>query len=237
MADKLIFGRGNAKLSKDIYTFSLPAGHSCPSAKLCYSKADKVTGKLRDGKHLRFRCFAASQEAVFTNVRKSRWHNFNLLRNKKEAEMIELISSSLPEQASVIRIHVSGDFFNEQYLRAWIGVAKKHPDIIFYSYTKSLKYWVKNRPIPHNLKLNASAGGMEDSLIDEYKLKYAKVVFSEEEAEKLGLRIDHTDEMAYGQDRSFALLLHGQQPAGSEAAEAIKQLKKKGVKFAYGKKD
>ena len=30
MSAQLTFGRGNAKLEKTIYTFSIPAGHSCP---------------------------------------------------------------------------------------------------------------------------------------------------------------------------------------------------------------
>ena len=69
-----------------------------------------------------------------------------------------------------------------------------------------------------------------DSPIGE-KLRSAKVVFSEAEAEKLGLEIDHDDSHAARpslRDQDFALLIHGTQPAGSEAAKALKELKGKG---------
>ena len=51
---KFNFG-GNAKLSKEIVTFSLPSGYSCPGAKDCLAKADRETGKIIDGKHQKFR--------------------------------------------------------------------------------------------------------------------------------------------------------------------------------------
>jgi Ca2+-binding RTX toxin-like protein len=30
---------------------------------------------------------------------------------------------SIPKDAGIVRIHVAGDFFNENYLRAWIQLA------------------------------------------------------------------------------------------------------------------
>ena len=68
-------------------------------------------------------------------------------------------------------------------------------------------------------------------MIDEYGFRFAKVVFSEAEAEELDLIIDHDDSHAANptwRDESFALLIHGTQPAGSEAATALKELKGKG---------
>ena len=70
-----------------------------------------------------------------------------------------------------------------------------------------------------------------DQLIEEKQLRSAKVVFSEAEAAELGLEIDHDDSHAarpslQGQD--LALLIHGTQPKGTEAAEALKALKGKG---------
>lgn len=231
----LKFQQGNAKLGKNIFTFSLPAGHSCPFASDCLSKADPLTGKLTDGPQTKFRCFAASAEAIYPAVRKARWYNFELLREAKSLDnMAALIISSLPKKANIIRIHVSGDFFNEQYFKAWIKVSQERPDILFYAYTKSLQYWVNNiLTVPSNFKLNASEGGKLDAQISEYSLKFAKVVYSPEEAESLGLLIDHTDEAAYKTEKSFALLIHGQQPKGSRASAAIKELKARGVKYSY----
>ncbi len=235
MTNLLKFQKGNAKLDKKIYTFSLPAGHSCPFALICKTKADPITGKITDGPNTKFRCFAASAEALYPAVRKARWHNFNLLREAKSFEnMAALIDQSLHKNASIVRIHVAGDFFNDQYFRAWVHVAQQRPEVIFYAYTTSLTYWVNNiLTIPDNFKLNASEGGKLDAQILEHGLKFAKVVYSPEEAEALGLAIDHTDEAAYKTEQSFALLIHGQQPKGSKASAAIKDLKARGVKYSY----
>jgi hypothetical protein len=231
MIDKLIFGLGNAKLAKNIATLSLPAGFTCPFAKECLSKACKETGKIKDGEHCKYRCFAASQECGFPSVRKNRWDNFELLQSVKGVEATaKLIQRSLPTGIGAVRIHVSGDYYNETYFLAWLNVALNNPLITFYGYTKALPLMVKyKRYIPTNFKLTASKGGTHDHLIIQHKLKYAEVVFSVEQAEKLGLEIDHDDSHAYGSKKSFALLIHGCQPAGTEAGEALKALKKKGI--------
>ena len=88
-------------------------------------------------------------------------------------------------------------------------------------------------PILHNFVLTASYGGRYDYLIDDntFNFRSAKVVFSEAEAEELGLEIDHDDSHAARPDlrnQSFALLIHGVQPKGSEAAKALVELKGKG---------
>lgn len=230
----LKFQRGNAKLGKEIYTFSLPAGHSCPFANECLSKADKITGKLTDGPNTQFRCFAASAEAVYPAVRLARWHNYDILRKLDSTKAANLILASLPAKAGIVRIHVAGDFFNEAYFNAWLQVAKLRPSVIFYAYTKSLIYWINYiKDIPDNFILNASEGGKLDAQISEHGLKFAKVVYSPEQAEALGLLIDHTDEAAYKTKDSFALLIHGQQPKGSKAGQALKDLKARNIKYSY----
>ena len=230
----LKFQQGNAKLGKNIFTFSLPAGHACPFANECLSKADKLTGKLTDGPNTQFRCFAASAEAVYPNVRIARWHNFDLLKKLNSNESKDLILESLPKKANIVRIHVSGDFFNESYFMAWLQVAKLRPNVLFYAYTKSLIYWVNYiKEIPNNLVLNASEGGKLDAQILEHGLKFAKVVYSPEQAQELGLLIDHTDEAAYKTKESFALLIHGQQPKGSKASQSIKELKARNIQYSY----
>jgi hypothetical protein len=235
----LKFGKGNAKLSKLIATISLPSGFTCPGALECLSKANKITGKITDGAQTVFRCFSASQEALYRNVRENRWFNFGLLKGKTVEETAELILASLPKQ-DIVRIHVGGDFFSQVYFDAWMLVAERTPDKIFYAYTKSIKFWTYRfdqlgRAGTANFKLTASRGGRDDCLIGEFDLKEAVVVFTEEQAEEKGLAIDHDDTLAYLQDKSFALLLHGAQPAGSEASKALQVLKKKG-KGGYSKK-
>lgn len=190
---------------------------------------------MTDGPDTKFRCFAASDER-YTATRMNRWHNFDLLKGKSTAEMSKLIQESLPAKAKLIRVHVSGDFFNNFYFDAWMHVARCRPDIKFYAYTKSLNFWLRRiGDLPTNFMLNASRGGVHDELIDQHDLKSAEVVFSEVDADTKGLRIDHDDSLAYGQDKSFALLIHGTQPAGSLAAKALSALRKLGI-TGYGKK-
>lgn len=223
---KLKFGSGNAKLSTGIATFSLPAGHTCPFAKECLSRADKITGKIIDGQHCKFRCFAASQECAFPSVRRSRWGNFDRLKNLSVEKMTALIQASLPKGYAYVRVHVSGDFFNEKYFVAWLNVALNNPLVTFYGYTKATPFLVKfAKYIPRNFRFTASKGGTCDTLIAKHKLRSAEVVFSVKEAAKKGLEIDHDDSHAITGEKSFALLIHGTQPAGTPAGEAWKKVK------------
>lgn len=223
----LKFGAGNAKLSTGIATFSLPAGHSCPFAKECLSKADKLTGKIIDGKHCQFRCFAASQECAYPSVRQSRWNNFEIIRNTSGVQRLtRLLNAAVPQTFGHVRVHVSGDFFSAKYFEAWLNVARSNPHQIFYGYTKAIPFLVDyKRFIPKNFRFTASRGGTCDALIDKHKLRSAEVVFSVNEAKQRGLEIDHDDSHAIIGEKSFALLIHGTQPAGSEASKAWEKVK------------
>ena len=82
----------------------------------------------------------------------------------------------------------------------------------------------------------ASYGGRYDYLIDQgYFTKYSKVVFSEDEAKKLGLEIDVDDSLCF-QDKPFALLLHGLQEKNTASAEALKLIKRNKKKESYRKR-
>lgn len=238
----LKFTNGNAKLD-GIHILSLPAGHSCPFANECLAKTvQNVNGKgycVKDGPACQFRCFASTEEAMYPAVRKNRWHNFFLLKSHLKISLdsgYSLLERSMPNSkwGAPIRMHVSGDFFNQMYFDITLKYAKNHPRQLIYAYTKAIPFWVKRlNEIPDNFRLTASYGGTHDNLIAEHNLKYAKVVFTIDEAEKLGLEIDHDDSHAYDGNKSFALLIHGTQPAGTPAAKAWSTLKKEGIS-GYG---
>ena len=237
MTKTLKFGEPNAKLKKmlkklslKLKTFTLPAGHTCMGAKECLSRADRETGKITDGPDTLFRCFAASGEARSPSLRALVWHNFDLLiatlKKGGAQACADLIHNSLPEKFDIMRVHVGGDYFSTVYLEAWIEVAKRNPDKVFYSYSKSLPYFAE-WALPENLVLTASRGGKFDDMIDLHGWKEALVVFSEEEAEEKGLEIDHDDTHAAFGKENFALLIHGTQPKGSAASQALSAIKKK----------
>lgn len=237
----LKFGTGNVKLTgSSTATFSLPAGITCPGAKECFSYFDRGEKRITDGRHTAFRCYAASLEASFPSVRASVDYNQRLLKEAKTVEaMADLIERSLPAKAWVnIRVHAHGDFYSGDYFLAWMEAARRDPKRNFYAYTKSLPHWIRYREmIPKNFVLNASMGGKFDHLIKEHKLKHSIVVFHPEVAAKLKLEIDHDDSLARDRKvKRFALLIHGTQPANSNASAAIKRMKVEGVRFSYAAK-
>ena len=235
MTDKsklLNFQHGNAKLERDTAILSLPAGHTCPFAKDCRSSVDRVTGKTKDGPHTQFRCYATTAEAMFPNIRASRWSNLELIKAAGSViGMANLIETSLAgkKKIKLVRFHQSGDFFSQAYFDAWVMVASQHPEFIFYGYTKALRFWVKRLgKVPANMKLVASRGGSDDILIDMFGLRSARVVYSEQAAADLGLEIDHDDTHVWKYDKDFAIVIHGTQPAGSEASKAWYKIFKTG---------
>jgi hypothetical protein len=228
---------------RKVYSLDLLSGYSCPFAEKCLSKA--VVGadgrrKIKDGPKTEFRCFSASQEVQYTNVYNLRKHNFDTLRGLSREDMTTRLTEDLPSNAGIVRIHVAGDFFSRDYMAAWYAVAAAHPRVLFYAYTKSLSYWLSMRDCtPENMVLTASYGGRDDNLIAEHNLRATKVVFSEAEAAFLGYEIDHDDSHAARpslRNESFALMLHGTQPKGSDAADALKTLKRDGVQHSYNRK-
>lgn len=249
---ELHFSQANVKLEKlykikelkpfllpkrKIYSFDLLSGHSCPSAKDCYSKVIETKDGLRvkDGQHTQFRCFSASNEAVYKNVYNLRKRNLDkikeLLGNGVD-KVKECILENIPKNAGIIRPHVAGDYFVKNYLKAWIEVVKERQDILFYSYTKQLKLWVDLKDeidkLP-NFCLTASYGGHSDSLIEKYGLRNVRVVFSQYEAKKLRLPLDHDDSHACRpslKNKDFLLLLHGTQPPKTKASKAWQRIKK-----------
>lgn len=228
---------------RKVYSFDLISGWSCPFASDCLSKVKLIDGKktIADGPNTRFRCFSASQEVIFPAVYAMRKANFDELRKLDKAGMINAIESAMPSNLGVCRIHVAGDFFSPDYFGAWLEVARNNPDRLFYAYTKSIPYWIQERNVIRripNFVLTASLGGRCDRSAAVARLRYARVVFSTEEARRLKLDIDHDDSHAADPTKrrqNFALLIHGIQPANSEAQRAIQTMKKEGVKFSYSR--
>jgi hypothetical protein len=246
---QLKFSVGNSKL-ENTKIFSLPAGWSCPAAKLCLSKADRNTGRITDGKHCKWRCFGATSEAKSPNLRKQSWHNFDLLikKSKTVKSMADLIDSSMGEWRGLVRIHsTGGDFFCEEYMQAWAEVARRRPGriewfngkaetlgTVFYAYTKALNV-TGAVDLPDNFRLTASYGGVFDDLVPDCGLKSVRVVFSAAEAKAMDLEVDHDDTHAWAGDRDFALIVHGTQPAGSEAGKALSANRRAGEFAGYSK--
>jgi hypothetical protein len=209
MNTPLQFSKANTKLAvlsehlglkkTELVSFDLPAGWSCPCANICLTRSNKDTGKLeRKGPIL---CYAAKAEALYRNCRNMRWSNFQALTACKTdvLKMAELISTSLPKQTKVVRIHSSGDFYRPEYFQAWVAVATINPEIVFFGYTKILDY--VTAPKPDNFHLIYSFGSKDDNRWDVT----IPTCFIETKTEKYNVeQVCETHELGY-QDYSHIL--------------------------------
>jgi len=237
----LHISKGNAKLTKRLI-FSLPAGKTCPGALHCKSfAAVDINGKrsIQDGAETIFRCFAASSEVQYDAVFNNRADNMQQIVDAlQNGTAVDLINKSIQihrtKSIQLVRIHESGDFFSGAYLDAWIQVALMNPDLKFYAYTKSLQLFLYLK-LPNNFYITASKGGKFDHLLDHFE-RYSVVVADEQEAESLGLSVDHDDSHCFG-DKPFALLVHGTQPKGSKMGAAIRLRRAQGLHAGYNQKN
>jgi hypothetical protein len=241
---------GGTKLSEMTHHYSLAAGYSCPGAKECLSKAHRKTGKIKDGKDTKFRCYAASMEATYPSRRAKVWRNLELLKSTEDKT--KLIQDSVDHYAPscrVLRPHVAGDYFSQEYFNSMMRFAEQNPSILVYFYTKSLHFWAayldREGDLPHNVVANASWGGAYDHLIEEYSMKSVMVQYHPEPS--IDEWTDHDDNLAMihpvnwrgprlaGGAPVFYQMIHGTQPKGSEASKALSGLRKSGW-TGYNKK-
>lgn len=156
---------GNSDLRRDrIWTWSIPAWvielpngkkfNCCPSAGSCAEP-----------------CYARKGTYRFRNVREA--HVRNLMRTLEdldgwEAEMIAELKAK-KFVGAYVRIHDAGDFYSDEYLAAWLRIARATPQTTFYAYTKEVerfKRMVEPDP-PENFVWIYSWGGRYDHLIEE----------------------------------------------------------------------
>ena len=151
--------KNNAK----IFNFSIPAYKTksgkvtCPFADACvkYCYAQK-------GNYTRF---PIVQELMEQKYEISKQNNFNSLMNEEIKK----------KKATHIRIHDSGDFYSVKYLAKWIQIAEYNKEVIFYAYTKSIKFFVDTLLLPDNMKIIFSEGSKHDELINPKTDRHARI--------------------------------------------------------------
>lgn len=112
---------GNLKLPKTTAIFNLPSGMSCPGKTDLCSKY----------------CYAKKADRIWKNALSSRMRNFELSRSPEFEVIMQYEITNLKGKIDTVRIHESGDFYNQQYFNKWVAIASKNPDLKFYAYTKS----------------------------------------------------------------------------------------------------
>ena len=94
----------------------------------------------------------------------------------KQEDFVNLMNEEIKKKkAKYIRIHDSGDFYSIKYLNKWLEIAKQNKDVIFYAYTKSIKFFINGLKLPKNLKIIFSEGSKTDNLINTTKDRHAKI--------------------------------------------------------------
>lgn len=123
----------SGKQARIANAFSLPAGKdmSCPGA-------TEVCETI---------CYAGELERIFKGFRDNVMHNWNVLKDMSGKDMEYVLSQSLSQfvadcdkwQAPAnFRIHADGDFFNAEYIMAWIHVMELFPNVQFWVYTRNV---------------------------------------------------------------------------------------------------
>ncbi|HFK1435122.1 TPA: hypothetical protein ACGXNJ_005276 [Bacillus cereus] len=177
---RLFFGNGNKKLN-GILTFSLPPVATCPYAtENCIMKCYALKDYYRN----------------WDNVSKSQNINFEMT---KRADFVDMATKMLKIEALkheventvngtdeplTVRIHVSGDFYSQEYFDAWVQIAEnlKGLPIQFGCYTKSIPF-IKTHLKREGKKLSDININFMFSLWDDTKEKFVAM------AEEMGMNI------------------------------------------------
>jgi hypothetical protein len=168
---------GNEKLNKpngDTYRiigFGIPADYdftlngetvnTCPSALAC-----------------RGVCYAKQGRYGMATVKNARKHNLDM---SLRSDFVDMVVSDLSRMRKVntVRIHDSGDFYNQEYFNKWNLIAMALPHIIFYAYTKTLDMSIWEGKAD-NIKITQSLGGKHDNLVN-LAMPHSRI-FSDDEA-------------------------------------------------------
>ena len=108
--------RGNVKVKA--WLFSLPPIKSCINCSECASS-----------------CYATKSYRQYPSV-KALWNsNFDLVKNdmfKLYDDLDRQLNSiSKRSKLKIVRIHQSGDFYNQTYVNMWFDLVSKYPDVTF----------------------------------------------------------------------------------------------------------
>ena len=200
----------NSKLKKTsiennmrVLNFSLPAYKTitgktvCPFAKECVKY-----------------CYAQKGNYRYPSVIKGLNNRYEL---SKTADFVPKMNATIIlERPTHVRIHDSGDFYSIDYLNKWISIANDNKEVIFYAYTKSIKFFkmdlfakTDTLLLPKNLKIIFSEGSKTDNLINVAKDRHARIFKSKELLAAAGyIDASNNDLKAITSNKKVGLVYH-----------------------------
>jgi len=193
----------NSKLKKTsienkmrVLNFSLPAYKTITGKTVCPFAKDCVKY-----------CYAQKGNYKYPSVIKGLNNRYEL---SKTAEFVPKMNATIIlERPTHVRIHDSGDFYSIAYLNKWIQIANDNKEVIFYAYTKSIKFFVDGLLLPKNLKIIFSEGSKTDNLIDVNKHRHARIFKSKELLKAAGyIDASNNDLKAITSNKRVGLVYH-----------------------------
>jgi len=176
----------NAKLKKTsienkmrVMNFSLPAYKTITGKTVCPFAKDCIKY-----------CYAQKGNYKYPSVIKGLNNRYEL--SKTDDFVPKMNATIILERPTHVRIHDSGDFYSIAYLKKWVTIANDNKEVIFYAYTKSIKFFINGLKLPKNLKIIFSEGSKIDNLIDVNKHRHARIFKSKELLQAAGY-IDASD--------------------------------------------
>jgi hypothetical protein len=201
----------NAKLKKTslenkkrVLNFSLPAYKTASGKTVCPFAKDCIKY-----------CYAQRGNYKYPAVIKGLNKRYEL---SKTADFVPMMNATiLLERPTHVRIHDSGDFYSIKYLLKWVDIANANKDVIFYAYTKSIKFFVhKKFPLhldglllPENLKIIFSEGSKTDDLINVNRHRHARIFKTSEALLNAGyIDASNNDLLAITENKKVGLIYH-----------------------------
>ena len=124
-------------------------------------------------------CYARNGTYNFSNVKGRHIANLEYTLEAPQEWFNQMLDEvQHPKMAGkFIRVHDSGDFYSEEYLKMWLQIAHETPQVTFYCYTKEVSMFkrVVEPNCPPNFRYLYSMGGKEDYLVDKEKDRHAEV--------------------------------------------------------------
>jgi hypothetical protein len=186
------------KSEKRTFNFGIPAYQSSTGLKTCPNAGACAKG-----------CYALAGAYRFSNVAQA--FERRLTATQDESFVHLMIQDIDRQRAERIRIHDSGDFYNEEYLDRWIRIMRARPQVEFYAYTKMVSLFKRrSKDLPKNFTVIYSFGGTEDRLIDVKRDRHSLVFESEAQLKARGYSdASNQDDVALGKNPKIGLVYHG----------------------------
>lgn len=159
---KTLFTQNTNLRKSNIFAWTLPA----LGAKLTNGKSFSTCPPA--GEYAKF-CYARNGGYMFAPTKKAHLAKLEAVLYHR-SEWIEAVNKELCKnkyQSKFIPWHDSGDFFEISYLLGTYDIARQHPEITFYAYSKEVKLIKDTIHLqPENFTHIFSYGGEQDHLID-----------------------------------------------------------------------